>query len=309
MSKNKSEIRRSYLDNKYVIISPTRAKRPRDIKEKTIVSDNANCPFCPQNLDHGNIADTMKGDKKGHDIVSLHNIFPAVSLTNPNAYGVQEVIVDTPEHNKDLGELSVAQITALLKMYAKRTKELSQNKKIEYILCFKNEGSKAGASIAHAHSQIFATDILPPDIHQEIVLAQNYLAKHHECHFCHIIEKEMKTPRRIWQDKYVAAFAPYASEYHYEAWIFTKRHVDNIAKLNANELKSLATALKKILFKLHKLDLSYNFFLHQAVTCKDQHFYIKIQPRDSVWAGVELGSGLIINSVAPEDAAEYYRGK
>ena len=65
--------------------------------------------------------------------------------------------------------------------------------------------------------------------------------------------------------------------------------------------------MKKILKKLHSLGLSYNYFMHQAVSNKDQHFYIKIQPRDSVWAGVELGSGLVINSVPPEVAAEFYR--
>jgi len=105
----------------------------------------------------------------------------------------------------------------------------------------------------------------------------------------------------------MAAFTPYASEYHYEAWIFAKRHLDNISKLNSSEFKSFAKALKKILLKLQKLNLSYNFFLHQVVSEKDQHFYLKIQPRDSVWAGIELGSGLVINSVPPEEAAKYYR--
>jgi hypothetical protein len=34
---------------------------------------------------------------------------------------------------------------------------------------------------------------------------------------------------------------------------------------------------------------------------------MKIQPREGVWAGIELGSGLIINTVPPEFAAEYYK--
>ena len=90
-------------------------------------------------------------------------------------------------------------------------------------------------------------------------------------------------------------------------WIFTKRHLDNITKLNNQEFKSFAKVLKKILLKLKKLDLSFNFFLHQIISDKNQHFYLKIQPRDSIWAGVELGSGLVINSIPPEDAAKFYR--
>ena len=105
------------------------------------------------------------------------------------------------------------------------------------------------------------------------------------------------------------AFTPFASEYHYETWIFTKRHLDNITRLNDNEFKSFAHVLKKILTKLQALDLSFNFFMHQVISNHNQHFYMKIQPRESVWAGIELGSGLIINSVPPEYAAKFFRIK
>jgi len=40
---------------------------------------------------------------------------------------------------------------------------------------------------------------------------------------------------------------------------------------------------------------------------EDQHFYLKIQPREAVWGGVELGSGIIVNSIPPEEAAKFYR--
>ena len=117
----------------------------------------------------------------------------------------------------------------------------------------------------------------------------------------------MKSERKIYEDNYVAAFAPYASEFHYEAWVFTKRHIDNVDEMNKHELKSFSKAMKKILTKLGALDLSYNYFLHQLISNRDQHLYLKIQPRDSIWAGIELGSGLVINSISPEVAAKYYR--
>jgi UDPglucose--hexose-1-phosphate uridylyltransferase len=302
----KSEIRKDYLLNKYVIITPGRAKRPRDIKEQTIISRVAHCPFCPEKINPKNTLDSLKAPEG--DILSVKNIFPAVSLDNKKAYGTQEVIIETTDHKKELHNLSEAQIVQLLKMYAKRTESISQIKNIEYILCFKNQGSKAGASIIHAHSQIFATDMLPPDIKEELELAQLYQNKYKSCVYCDIIKREMKSPRKIFEDNFIAAFAPYASQFHYETWIFTKRHLDNIAKLNDNEFKSFAKTLKKILLKLSKLNLSFNYFLHQVISNTDQHFYLKIQPRDSVWAGVELGSGLVINSVAPEQAAKFIRG-
>ena len=304
----KSEIRKAYLLNKYVIITPGRAKRPRDIKEETIITRTGKCPFCPGNIDNRNILDEIKVNDKWR-VISIKNIFPAVTLSNDRAYGEQEVIIETRDHTKELADLDVDQIERVLKMYARRTVELSKKEKLGYILCFKNQGSKAGASIVHAHSQVFATHILPPDVYQELGLAQAYTIKHGICPYCDIIQKEMKTERKIFEDNQVAAFAPYASEYHYEAWIFTKRHLDNITKLNDKELKSFAQALKQIFSSLHSLGLAFNFYLHQVVSNKDQHFYLKIQPRDSVWAGVELGSGMVINSVPPEYAAAFYRGE
>ena len=308
--KIKSEIRKSYLLNKYAIITPGRAKRPRDIKEETIIKRSDSCPFCVENIDKKNIVDKIidKGSSKNKwKVLSIKNIFPAVTLDNKKAYGTQEVIIESPHHSKEMADLGVKGIENVLRMYAKRTLALQKKKNIDYVLCFKNQGSKAGASIVHAHSQVFATDILPPDIHEELELAHSYQIKNGVCAYCDIIKKELKTERKIFEDKNVAAIAPYASEYHYEAWVFTKRHLDNISKLNDAEFASLAKALKLILTKLQALDLSFNFFMHQVLSDHDQHFYIKIQPRDSIWAGVELGSGLVINSVPPEMAAEYYR--
>lgn len=300
-----SEIRKDYFLNKYVIITPGRAKRAFDIKEKSVVEKKEFCYFCPENVDKNNIKDEIKVGKNWQ-VLSLGNLFPAVSQNNNKAYGVQEVLVETPNHSKELAELSEKEIIMLLKMYIKRTREISEDKKIEYILCFKNHGAKAGASKIHSHSQIFATNILPPEVENELHEARLYKTEHGSCPFCDIIKKEAKSPRKIYSDKYIVALAPYASQFHYEAWIFSRRHLDNITRLNEDEIKSFAKALKKILWKLHQIGLSYNFFLHQVVSDNEQHFYLKIQPRDSIWAGVELGSGIVINSISPEEAAKYY---
>jgi len=161
----KPEIRKDYLLNKYVIITPGRAKRPRDIKEQTVITRMAKCPFCPENINFKKVTDKV-GSTENWQMLSLKNIFSAVTLNNPKAYGAQEVIVETPDHAKELYNLPEKTIEQLLRLYAKRTLAISQNKKIDYILCFKNQGSKAGASIVHAHSQIFASQILPPEIEE-----------------------------------------------------------------------------------------------------------------------------------------------
>ncbi len=305
-----AEIRRAYFLHKFVIITPARAKRPREIVAQAAETETSpeHCVFCPGHLEPDLVVKTYGQHRLGWQVAVLKNKYPSVSLDNPRAYGYQEVIIDTPEHNKNFADLSLGQIEFYLQVLADRLRVVSQNKKIEYILQFKNKGARAGASIKHAHSQIFATSILPPDILEEFKLAQSYKIKHARCPYCDILAQELKSERRIYEDKYMGAFAPYASEYHYEAWIFPKRHVDNITLLSGAEIKSLAKVLRFIIKKVLALGLDYNFFLHQVVSQTDQHLYLKVQPRDiNVWAGIELGSGLIINSVAPEAAAKYYR--
>ena len=95
--------------------------------------------------------------------------------------------------------------------------------------------------------------------------------------------------------------------HNYEIWILPKRHLDNITQLNYNEKKSWAFALKKILQAIGELNLPYNYYFHQVINDNDQHLYMKITPRGSVWAGVEIGSGIIINPISPEKAAKFYR--
>ena len=309
----KSEIRKAFLLDKYVLITPGRALRPRDIKEETVIKRTGECPFCPDNIDkhtrehEGYVLDRINSEDGKWRVLAIRNLFPAVSLDNDKAYGTQEVIVESRHHSLELANLDIRHIEWVLRMYARRTTAICRNKDIDYVLCFKNQGSKAGASIVHAHSQIFATKILPPEIHEELGLAQSYQIKHKVCPYCDMVKEEIASPRRIYEDKWVVAFAPYASQYHYEAWIFTKRHLDNITELNNQEFRAFALAYKLILGKLQILDLSFNCFLHQVVSNRNQHIYMKIEPRDNVWAGIELGSGMVINSVPPETAAKYYR--
>ena len=111
----------------------------------------------------------------------------------------------------------------------------------------------------------------------------------------------------MYKDKYVIAFTPYASMFNYEVWLMPLRHLDNITELNKAEKKSWAKVLKHILKKIGQLDLPYNYYFHQVINDEDQHLYMKIVPRGSIWAGVEIGSGLIINPIMPRSAAEFYR--
>lgn len=310
IAKVKSEVREDKIHDRFVIIAPHRLKRPHDVAEsQDIPVKSANCPFCKERIKSTQRALFQNGPEKSWEIKVIKNIFPVVSLETPKTYGTQEVIIETPHHNKELAEFSEAHIVRLLKTYAIRTQKIAEDKKIRYILIFKNQGGKAGASLVHAHSQIFASGFLPPHIIDKLSKAEAYHMKNGSCYYCQLIQKEMRGPRKIISDKHMAAFTPYASMQNYEAWIMPCRHVDNISLLEEDEFKSLAKFIKLIIGKVNKLGLPYNYYLHQAIYEKDEHFYLRITPRRDTWAGVELGSRMVINSVAPEAAARYFRGR
>lgn len=310
----KSEIRKDYIQDKYVIIAPKRGKRPHELErpERVFPKKAQSCMFCARALEKNNItllsipSDTVL---RKWDIAVIPNKYPAVTFDNPKAYGKQEIVVETASHTPEFHELSEKHIQKIFNVYAQRTQEISKNQKIEYILIFKNTGGRAGASIEHSHSQIFATSFLPPHLLDKSQKVQEYKLRYGRCVYCDVIKKEKRSARRIYHDSHITAFAPYASEYNYEAWIMPIRHLDNVTDLNEEEISSFAKILKIILKKINNLNLPYNFYFHQVIHDEDQHLYLKVVPRGSVWAGVEIGSGVIINPISPEEAAQYYRNK
>lgn len=300
-----SEVREDKIHDRFVIIAPGRSKRPhsRDKKKKDT------CVFCSKEVQDKVPAlyPTAKG--KEWLVKVIKNIYPVVSISNPKAYGYHEVVIETREHGKEMSDLPLDHLIAVLEAYIERTKELAKDKKIKYVLIFKNQGGSAGASLAHAHSQIFASSFVPPHIIDKLTKAQEYRIEHGNCYYCDLIKKETRGPRFIAGDEQAVAFTPYASIYAYEAWIMPQKHVDNVTVLGRDEIASIALLIKQITTKLNKEKIHYNMFLHQSITDKDEHFYIRICPRRDIWAGLETGSRLIVNPVSPEEAAKFYRKK
>jgi UDPglucose--hexose-1-phosphate uridylyltransferase len=290
-----SEIRKDYLQDKYALIAPRRGKRP---------GDEVVCPFCPENLSKKQVIKTYG---KPWKVAVLKNLYPAFTMQKGGVYGRQEIVVETPYHTRKLYDLPVADIAEVIKVYADRVKEMKKDKRIKYILVFNNSGVTAGASKAHEHSQVIGMNFVSPYLLDKTEKEHRFQGKTGRCIYCDIIKKEEIGPRKIFSDNNIFVFAPYASQYAYEARIYPRRHLDNVANLTNEERASIASALKNILMAVGALKVPYNFYMHERTTDADQHFYIKITPRGAALAGVELGTGLIINPVTPEAAAKYYR--
>ena len=322
-------IRKDYILDRLVYYATERRKRPREFRSVEVRDNSKLCSFCPWNT-HLTPPEIGRVEyKNGWKLRWFLNKFPAVEKNgNPklkskkfysegSSYGIHEIIVETQHHKSQLADLPVQQIRELLEVYKFRIKDLSKLKGIRYVEIFKNHGKDAGTSLIHSHSQVMALPQIPTLVMEE----SEAVKKYRKCPYCDIIRHEAKSKRKIFETKNVVAFAPFASRFNYEAWIFPKRHKKNMEQLDENELGDLAVALKKILVKLKKINVSYNFFVHyspekeklnaslRAFSQAGLHFHIEIAPRIATWAGFELSTNAVINSVMPEDAARFYRGR
>jgi len=306
-----NEIRQDYLLDRFVIIAENRAKRPKDfVIQKVEEKKRAACVFCPGN-EHLTPPETGRVGGKGRKwlVRSFYNDYPAVAEWFPLARGSHEVIAETPDHEKQFGDLSAAQIGRVVQMYAERTAKLERDPHVKYVSIFKNQMPAAGTSIAHAHSQLMALDRVPPLVNEEVAAFGKKKRSSGDCVFCSVAEEEEESERQIASDPNFIALAPYASRVPFEVWLIPKRHVRKVTNLREGEVSSLARMLRLVLSRLDGLfgRTPLNFYLHAAPDKQDFHFHVEIVPRLNIWAGFELGSGAYINPVAPEAAAEALR--
>lgn len=310
------ELRKDYILDVWTIVNHKRGQRPREFKAVEEEKSGATDFFAPGN-EHLTPPEIDRIEKNGKWTLRVFpNKFPAVQPEgNPNiethndfytfaaGYGEHEVIVEAPESNRQLWDLSEHEILDVLKMYAKRTKALYEKDNIRYVSVFKNHGQKGGTSILHTHTQIVAFNTVPPRIRAEMKAS----IANGVCKYCQIINSERNSERRCYENDYFISFTPYASRFNYEIWLFSKAHKSTIRDFHEVELKALANMMQKVLSKLRFLGCSFNFFLHEAPPGEDLHFHIEVTPRIATWAGYELCTEVIINSVSPEFAADFYR--
>ena len=302
----KSEIRKHYFLDRYVIIAPKRNLRPDSFAKQRIdhKREDQNSPA----LEKEPAIFQVKDDHGNWRVKVIGNAYAALSPANPKAFGYQEIVIETPEHNEEFSELSVRQILRIFEAYRHRIKALSHKEGVRYVSVFKNDGPTAGASIAHAHSQILALPLVPPKLQAEALGAERYQDQYGRCAHCDVIKWEKGEKLRvIGQDEHAVAIAPYAGSAPFGAWILPKRHCGSFLQLNQSELHSIAGFLKKITMKLDSVPMGFNFFLSEPAGNHPHHFLIKVEPRPNIWAGLELGTGIIINSVPPEFAADWYK--
>ncbi|MCD6233395.1 galactose-1-phosphate uridylyltransferase [bacterium] len=331
-----SELRFDPMGRDWVVIATGRAKRPETLKwaeqteEKVSESD---CPFCHMEtqkfptliFSHGKRVLRSKNVPKNWTTVSIPNKFPAFQSSDSlgerregpykimRAVGFHEVVI-TRDHKRHIAKLSISEIKELIDVYHLRYSFLMRQKRVNYVSIFCNHGVRAGASIAHPHSQIIAVPLIDSDLRKALNNAREYYKIHKKCVYCVSNDWERKQKKRIvFENEKFLAICPFASKSAFEVIISPKKHSSRFDEITEEEKFSLAEAFKVVLSKLDKglNNPPYNFYLHSA-PCDGKnynfyHWHWTILPKTTTPAGFELGVRIEISTIEPEKAAAYLR--
>lgn len=253
-----------------------------------------------------------------------------------DGYGRHEVVIDNASHGIRIHEMTDEHLELLFTLYRDRMDQLyHSDERLKYVLIFKNFGPAAGASIGHTHSQIIAMPVVPDNVQAEVHSSKAYYDKSHQCIFCSLIDEALtfeatlydresgEIRRRIDAGQFVierskrfVAIKPFASRYEWEIHIMPLSHQADYVDSGTDDIADLAAIFKRTMARLNAVlgGVQYNFFLHSlphgaeyAGSAEAFHWHIEICPRTSIPTGFELGSGLYVNTICPEVAAEKLR--
>jgi UDPglucose--hexose-1-phosphate uridylyltransferase len=328
-----SHLRYDMATNDWVVFAPSRALRPKDVGHRTQPSISAtgpaNCPFCPghEAFTPPEIYAVRAPGMSNWKVRVFPNKFPALRIEeNPThsedddhfsslgGCGAHEVIVESPEHETFLGQQPAEQVALVLATLQVRYRDLMRDRRFQTVILFKNHGLGAGTSLQHPHWQLIATPVVPRLLRVQHNEAEEYFDRHGACLFCVMLERELAAERRIVciNQDYVA-FLPFASHVPFETWIMPRQPQPSFLFVEPQQMRSLAQILKTALLKLHTgLDNpDFNLTIDDVPRGEEDKEYfrwhMRILPRLSTPAGFELGSGMSINTVLPENAAAFLR--
>jgi UDPglucose--hexose-1-phosphate uridylyltransferase len=327
------ELRRDPIVGRWVIIATERAHRPSDLQRCPPPEQPAVCPFCAGQEDKTPFEVHVSGrspaappNSPGWKVRVVPNRFPALKIEGGldrqadgiydrmNGIGAHEVIVETPDHGREMKDLSDAELTDVLHAFKARVLDLRNDQRFRYILLFKNHGQLAGASLDHSHSQLIALPVVPRQVSEEIEGARRHYDLKERCIFCDIAGQERRDRARlVFENDEFVVFAPYAPRSPFETWIMPKRHESNFEAEPKERLRFCAEALGTTLRRLSAAlgAPAYNFIVHsnpvREPASASYHWHLEVMPSLSQVAGFEWGSGFHINPVPPEEAAEFLR--
>ena len=295
------ELRHDPITDRLVIVAPERAARPHTAAVALPPADRYadDCPFCP-----GNEAETPpelarvgggEPNCPGWQIRIFPNKYPIVET--------HEVIAFSPDHDRSFAHLEpedAAQILGLLRDRA--AIHLADGH--EFVQVSINHGAAAGASIAHPHAQLLAIDLVPPTVEDAIARLDDAGLD--------LLARELAEAGQLTVVPGAAtAWCPPAASAPFQVRVAHRSTRARFDEATDAEIGVVSEATLEALRRLESVlgDIPYNLVVHTAPPGRGghAHWYVEITPRIATVAGFEMGTGILVNPIAPEHAAAVLR--
>lgn len=318
-----SQLRLNPLTGRWVTIAAERASRPGDFAPRRlpVESDPGRpCPFCPGNEESTPPALETYGLSGSWQVRVVPNLYPAFSgdepltvsnlgpvFTQASASGIHEVLVLMPDHGGSMADLDDRGAGLVMAAIRDRMEEHARRANVRYTQAIINHGREAGASISHPHGQMLGMPFVPGDLAEE---RSGFVRFEGSCLLCTMADAEVNAAHRVvHDDDRVLVVCPFWSGVPFELLVVSKQHETHMSRATPQDVAAVGRALRDVLDRLRRTvgDVSYNVVFHTAPHHQhDDHFHwhAHVLPRLTSVAGFEQGTGVLINIVAPELAAQ-----
>jgi UDPglucose--hexose-1-phosphate uridylyltransferase len=291
------ELRQDPVTRNWVVIAPGRARRPgasaRADLDLPTEDELLSCPFC-EGREERTPPETFAlrpgggaSNGPGWTVRVVPNLYPV--------FEHHEVVVSTPRHVRSFAELSENEVGGVATAWRERA-AAARGAGFPYVHALLNEGREAGASLPHTHTQLAWLGQPPPAVEAE--------RDSDGCFVCSHVRAELDSGERlVLKRDGVVVLAAYGGRLPYELLIAPAEHPSGSAftsELLTPALGLMAESLRRLQALAGPLPV--NAWLHDR-----GHWHVEIVPRLTVFAGIELGAGIYVNSIAPEEAAAELR--
>jgi len=259
-------------------------------------------------------------DTPGWTVRVVPNLYPALSANSPPpepdakpdlfwagpAHGAHEVIVNAPDAVTSLSDLTPEQVIGAMDVWRER---MLSHHEASYVHVIVNERREAGASLPHTHAQLYALDFVPAAIARERerfgayatrTMGGNLLAD--------LVQEEARRRERIVAiDDETVLMAPYGSRVPFQLLIAPRTPRARFEDEGPTGARMVHEALSRLARRLGASP-PLNLWVRTAPRGAEHFSWrIDILPRLVHLAGLELGAGLHVNIVSPEQAAAELR--
>ena len=319
------------LKNKWILVSPHRAKRPWQGQQEKMVADNKPsydpmCYLCP-----GNKRITGEPNLQYTKPFVFKNDFSALLADTPapeenddplfqisHTQGESRVICFSSDHSKTLPQLTVSEIELIIQVWQEQVGELKQC--YQWVQIFENKGAMMGCSNPHPHGQIWASNFLPNELVIEDKCQADYYQKQGSLLFIDYAKRELeKRERIVVETEDWIAVVPYWAAWPFETLLLPKtKQFRSIEELNQAEREDLALALKKLTTRydnLFKINFPYSMGFHSAPFNSEENAYWQLHAhfyppllRSATVRKFMVGYEMLAESqrdLTPEQAAEH----